>query len=156
MVNVLLQELESFDGVVIFTTNLAANFDPAFERRIGTHVLFEMPGIEEREQIWRVQMHPRLTPIAPDVNFRTLAEQYAASGADIRNAVLKAAMAAAAEPGRDALKAINHRHLEHGIREGLASKHVMRQSLLLEPGALPDRTGDPLAQLAANLQRSVS
>src|SRR5581483_3460097 len=33
-VSVLFQELESFNGVVIFATNLAANFDPAFERRI--------------------------------------------------------------------------------------------------------------------------
>jgi SpoVK/Ycf46/Vps4 family AAA+-type ATPase len=50
----------AFNGVVIFATNLAANFDPAFERRIRTHVLFEMPGVDEREQIWRVQMHPTL------------------------------------------------------------------------------------------------
>src|SRR5499426_417035 len=68
-VSVLLQELESHNGVVIFTTNLAANFDPAFERRIRTHVLFEMPGEAEREEIWRVQMHPR-TPLADDVDFR--------------------------------------------------------------------------------------
>ena len=74
VVNVLLQELESFNGVVIFATNLAANFDPAFERRIRTHVLFEMPGVDEREQIWRVQMHPTLTPLADDVDFRALAE----------------------------------------------------------------------------------
>ena len=47
-VNVLLRELEAFNGIVIFATNLAANFDPAFERRIRTHVLFEMPGVEER------------------------------------------------------------------------------------------------------------
>src|SRR5919107_2919190 len=40
-ISVLLQELERYDGVVIFATNLAANFDPAFERRIRTHVLFE-------------------------------------------------------------------------------------------------------------------
>ena len=59
VINVLLQELERFNGVVIFATNLAANFDPAFERRIRTHILFEMPGVEEREQIWRVQVHPR-------------------------------------------------------------------------------------------------
>jgi SpoVK/Ycf46/Vps4 family AAA+-type ATPase len=39
VVNVLLRELEAFNGVVIFATNLAANFDPAFERRIRTHVL---------------------------------------------------------------------------------------------------------------------
>src|SRR5690606_23679686 len=68
VVSVLLQELEVFDGVVIFATNMAANFDPAFERRIRTHVLFEMPGVDEREQIWRVQMHPRLTPLAQDVD----------------------------------------------------------------------------------------
>src|SRR6187397_3535032 len=55
VVSVLLQELERFNGVVIFATNLAENFDPAFERRIRTHVLFEMPGVEERERIWQVQ-----------------------------------------------------------------------------------------------------
>lgn len=129
VVNVLLQELEKFDGVVIFATNLAANFDPAFERRIRTHVLFEMPGVDERERIWRVQMHPTLTPLSDDVNFRALAEQYEASGGDIRNAVLKAAMAAAGEPGQDGLKAIHQRHLEDGMREVLTAKRVMRQSL---------------------------
>jgi len=129
VVNVLLKELETFNGVVIFATNLAANFDPAFERRIRTHVLFEMPGVDERDQIWRVQMHPTLTPLAGDVDFRALAETYKVSGGDIRNAVLKAAMAAASEPGGDALKAIHHRHLEAGIRDVLAGKRVMQQSL---------------------------
>ena len=138
VVNVLLKELETFSGVVIFATNLAANFDPAFERRIRTHVLFKMPGVDEREQIWRVQMHPTLTPLAADVNFRALAERYEASGGDIRNAVLKAAMAAASESGRDASKAIHQRHLEDGIREVVAAKRVMRQSLFVsEPQAQP-------------------
>jgi SpoVK/Ycf46/Vps4 family AAA+-type ATPase len=98
VVNVLLHELETFPGIVIFATNLAANIDPAFERRIRTHVLFEMPGVEERERIWQVQIHPAKTPLADDVSFRALAEQYAVSGGDIKNAVLKAAAAAAAEP----------------------------------------------------------
>jgi SpoVK/Ycf46/Vps4 family AAA+-type ATPase len=129
VINVLLQELESFRGVVIFATNLAANFDPAFERRIRTHVLFEMPGVDEREQIWRVQMHPTLTPLASDVDFRALAEKYEVSGGDIRNAVLKAAIAAAAEPGRDSSKAVHHQHLEDGIREVMTGKLAMRQSL---------------------------
>jgi SpoVK/Ycf46/Vps4 family AAA+-type ATPase len=133
VVSVLLQELEMFNGVVIFATNMAANFDPAFERRIRTHVLFEMPGVEEREQIWRVQMHPN-TPLAEDVDFRVLAQKYEASGGDIRNAVLKAAMAAASEPGIDAGKKIHQRHLEEGIQDVLASKRVMRQSLIV-----PDR-----------------
>jgi hypothetical protein len=38
-------------------------------------------------------------------------------------------MAAACEPGGDALKAIHHRHLEEGIRDVLAGKRVMQQSL---------------------------
>src|SRR5687768_16276908 len=129
VVSVLLQELEWYNGVVIFATNLAANFDPAFERRIRTHVLFEMPGAAERAQIWRVQMHPSRTPLADDVDFRVLAERYAVSGGDIRNAVLKAALAAAAEPGLDSAKRIHQRHLEAGITEVVAASRVMRQSL---------------------------
>jgi SpoVK/Ycf46/Vps4 family AAA+-type ATPase len=132
VVSVLLQELEWYNGVVIFATNLAANFDPAFERRIRTHVLFEMPGVDEREQIWRVQMHPTRTPLAADVDFRALAERFEASGGDIRNAVLKAALAAAAEPGPDAAKRIHQRHLEAGIEEVIAGKRVMRQSLFAD------------------------
>ncbi len=132
VVSVLLQELERFNGVVIFATNMAANFDPAFERRIRTHVLFEMPGIAEREQIWRVQMHPR-TPLGPDVDFRALAERYEVSGGDIHNAVLKAAMAAAAEPGPDSSKQIHQRHLEDGIEDVIAGRRVMRQSLAPAP-----------------------
>jgi len=91
VVNVLLHELESFPGVVIFATNLAANMDPAFERRIRTHILFEMPNLEERERIWGVQLHARKTPLAEDVDFRALAEAFPRSGGDIKNAVLKAA-----------------------------------------------------------------
>src|SRR5256885_12829363 len=91
VVNVLLRELEAFNGVVIFATNLAANFDPAFERRIRSHVRFEMPGVDEREKIWKVQIHPSRTPLARDVDFRALAERHAISGGDIKNAALKAA-----------------------------------------------------------------
>jgi SpoVK/Ycf46/Vps4 family AAA+-type ATPase len=83
VVNVLLHELETFPGIVIFATNLAANMDPAFERRIRTHILFEMPNAAEREQIWQVQLHPQKTPLAEDVDFRVLAERYPRSGGDI-------------------------------------------------------------------------
>jgi SpoVK/Ycf46/Vps4 family AAA+-type ATPase len=154
---VLLQELEVFNGVVIFATNMAANFDPAFERRLRTHVLFEMPGVNEREQIWRVQVHPDRTPLAEDVNFRALAEAYAVSGGDIRNAVLKAAMAAASEPGSDAQKSIHQRHFEEGIGDVLTSKRVMSQSL--PPSSHASRADDPadlLQRLDASLQKSTT
>jgi SpoVK/Ycf46/Vps4 family AAA+-type ATPase len=129
VVSVLLQELEWYSGVVIFATNLAANFDPAFERRIRTHVLFEMPGPAERALIWRVQLHPSLTPLASDVDFDALGTRYEVSGGDIRNAVLKAALAAAAEPGPDSTKLIHQRHFEAAIQEVIGGRRVMRQSL---------------------------
>jgi hypothetical protein len=74
-------------------------------------------------------MHPTLTPLADDVNFRELAEKYEVSGGDIRNAVLKAALAAASEPLPDTHKLVHHRHLEDGIRDVIAGKRVMKQSL---------------------------
>src|SRR5438132_1339822 len=140
-VNVLLRELEAFNGIVIFATNLASNFDPAFERRIRTHVLFEMPAAEERAQIWQLQIHPKKTPLAPDVDFQRLAEQYVVSGGDIKNAVIKAAAAAAAEPGPDLGKRICQRHFERATEEVLSAKVIMQQSLFAEGGIA---ASDPL------------
>ena len=137
-VNVLLHELEAFNGIVIFATNLAANFDPAFERRIRTHVLFEMPAADERAQIWQLQIHPKKTPLASDVDFRQLAERYAVSGGDIKNAVLKAAVAAAAEPGPDPAKKIGQQHFEAAMQEVLSAKTIMQQSLFSHGVAAPD------------------
>jgi AAA+ superfamily predicted ATPase len=129
VVNVLLKELEEFDGVVIFATNLAANFDPAFERRIRTHILFEMPGPAERAQIWKVQLHARKTPLAEDVNFDELAEKYAVAGGEIKNAVLKAAQMASGEPGPDNEKKIHQRHFIAAMDEVFAARKVMEQTL---------------------------
>ena len=138
-VNVLLRELETFNGIVIFATNLAANFDRAFERRIRSHVLFEIPGAEERARIWRLQIHPTKTPLAADVDFNQLGERYVATGGDIKNAVIKAAAAAAAEFGPDLGKQIGQRHFESAVEEVLAAKAIMRQSLFDEAnGSTPD------------------
>ena len=144
VVSVLLQELERYTGVVIFTTNLAANFDPAFERRIRTHVLFELPGLPERSHIWQAQLHPSRTPLAPDVNFSELARSYEVSGGDIQNAVLKAASAAAAEPLPNTAKQIHQHHFRAGMEQVLASKRVMQQSIFADQlAAVPEPTVDP-------------
>jgi SpoVK/Ycf46/Vps4 family AAA+-type ATPase len=148
VVNILLNELESFPGVVIFATNLAANFDPAFERRIRTHILFEMPGVAERELIWRVQLHDTKTPLAEDVDFRQLAQKYEVSGGDIKNAVLKAAQMATAEPGEDEGKAIYQRHFEAGIKEVKEARKIMEQSLFNPNGS---EEASPLAMLHREL-----
>src|SRR4051794_12796464 len=128
-VNILLKEVEEHEGVVIFATNMASNFDPAFERRIRIHILFRMPGVREREQIWQVQLHPGKTPVADDVDFCELAQRYEAAGGDIRNAVLKAAQIAAGEEGPDESKQIHQRHFTAAMDQVLAAKRVMQQNL---------------------------
>ena len=156
VVSVLLQELEWYNGVVIFATNLAANFDPAFERRIRTHVLFEMPGPSEREQIWRVQLHPTRTPLAADVDFRELAIRYDVSGGDIRNAVLKAALTAAARPGPDSAKRIHQRDLVAGIELVVAGKQVMRQSVFTDTAMVAAGEGSMAEATVQHLSRLLS
>jgi len=159
IVNVLLRELEEHDGVVIFATNLAANLDPAFERRIRTHVAFEMPSEEARRKIWQVQLHRKKTPLAGDVDFEALAERFEASGGDIKNAVLNAAQAAAAEPGPDQKKKIAQRHFIQGMEAVQAGKEVMNQSLFRPEGdgaagntPLPGGGNGPRAALAQHLE----
>lgn len=148
-VNVLLRELERFNGVVIFATNLAANFDPAFERRIRTHVLFELPGLEERERIWKVQIHPRKTPLGEEVDFRELSERFEVSGGDIKNAVLKAAASAASEDGPDGTKSISQQHFIEAMEDVIAAKSVMQQSLFEGSSSSPT---DPYAQALTALE----
>jgi SpoVK/Ycf46/Vps4 family AAA+-type ATPase len=126
-VNVLLKELEYHDGVVIFATNLWTNFDPAFQRRVRTHIVFEMPGPREREMIWQAQLHPTKTPLGADVDFHTLAESFALSGGDIKNAVLKAAHMAAAEGGLDYQKVILQRHFEAAAHSVSEAQDLMQQ-----------------------------
>jgi len=127
-VNILLKELEEHEGVVVFATNMASNFDPAFERRVRTHILFRIPSVAERERIWKVQFHPSKTPIGPDVNLRELAERFEVSGGDIRTAVLKAAQIAAAEEGPDEAKRIRQKHFVLAMEQVLSAKTVMQQN----------------------------
>ena len=145
VVNVLLNELEQFNGVVIFATNLARNFDPAFERRIRTHIYFELPGAAEREAIWHAQIDADRTPLARDVDFAALAARYERSGGDIKNAVLKAALIAADEPVPDAAKVIRQEHFERAMEEVVAARRVLDQSLIDD-----DRSADAtLARMEA-------
>jgi AAA+ superfamily predicted ATPase len=88
-VNVLLQELERFDGVCILCTNRKVTLDPALERRVSIKVEFERPTRTMREQIWR-KLVPHKLPLATDVDFQRLAA-HDMTGGEIKNAVLNAA-----------------------------------------------------------------
>ena len=51
--NFLLTQIESFNGVVVLTTNKESVMDPAFQRRLTFRVHFPMPEEKEREELWR-------------------------------------------------------------------------------------------------------
>lgn len=168
-VNILLKELEDYDGVVIFATNMASNFDPAFERRIRTHILFLLPGQSERERIWDAQIHPSRTPLGSDVDFAELSSKYEVSGGDIRNAVLKAAQIAASGEGPDETKRILQKHFVQALDEVLAGKRVMQQNAVGDSGPNPlwveamealeqkaDRLESALGETRAELTRTAS
>jgi SpoVK/Ycf46/Vps4 family AAA+-type ATPase len=94
-VNYLLQRLESFEGIVLLTTNNASSIDDAFRRRLRFRIEFDTPEAPERKLLWHA-MFPADAPLAADVNFDQLAEQFEMSGGYIKNAVVRAAFLAAA------------------------------------------------------------
>lgn len=51
--NIILQEMETLDGIMIATTNLEQNMDKAFERRFLYKIKFNKPSVEARMNIWR-------------------------------------------------------------------------------------------------------
>lgn len=97
-INLLLQLMERYFGVVILTTNLKHGIDKAFERRIGYKIHFPFPDADLREQIWQ-NLLPNGAPTAPDLDFYDLAQRFELSGGSIKNALLRAAYAAAARGG---------------------------------------------------------
>ena len=78
--NIILQEMETLDGILIATTNLAQNMDKAFERRFLYKVKFEKPTIEARMNMWH-EMIPKLN----EDECRILATKYDFSGGQIEN-----------------------------------------------------------------------
>jgi SpoVK/Ycf46/Vps4 family AAA+-type ATPase len=90
----LLLQLDSFDGVVLFATNLASNYDPAFVRRILAHVYFPLPDEAALTKLWRYHL-PSALPLADDVTPEALAhDSVGLSGGDVLNVVILAAAAA--------------------------------------------------------------
>ena len=87
MQNIILQEMEQFDGIMIATTNLAQNMDPAFERRFLYKILFERPDASVRANLWQ-EMIPELDTD----ECQTLGEQFDFSGGQIENVARKYAI----------------------------------------------------------------
>lgn len=82
--NILLQEIESMNGILLATTNLIDNMDPAFDRRFLFKTQLVKPDAAARAKIWKSNI-PELT----DEEAEQLATKFDMSGAQINNVVAK-------------------------------------------------------------------
>lgn len=80
MQNIFLREFEKFEGILIATTNLQSNFDPAFERRFLLKLKLSSPNEKARTQIWK-----SLAKGLSDADAAKLGKEFAMSGGQIEN-----------------------------------------------------------------------
>lgn len=82
--NIILQEMESLEGIMIATTNLTSNLDKAFERRFLYKIQFNRPTVEVRIKIWQAML-----PLLTEKEAHTIASQFDLSGGEIENIIRK-------------------------------------------------------------------
>jgi len=82
--NIILQEMESLEGIMIATTNLTSNLDKAFERRFIYKIEFKRPSVEAKQMIWK-----SMIPSLSDETALSLAKGYDLSGGQIEDVARK-------------------------------------------------------------------
>ena len=95
--NIILQEMETLEGIMIATTNLTTNLDKAFERRFLYKIRFDKPSVESRAKIWQTML-----PDLSEYDANTLASQFDLSGGEIENIARKHSVNAILE-GNDSI-----------------------------------------------------
>ncbi|MEV7427464.1 ATP-binding protein [Streptomyces sp. NPDC091212] len=86
----LLQRMESFDGLAILATNLRANLDDAFTRRLDLVIDFPIPDAEHRRLLWERSLGGVL-PRSPDLDLDFCADSFELAGGNIRSIAITAA-----------------------------------------------------------------
>ncbi|GAA2947263.1 hypothetical protein GCM10020227_12700 [Streptomyces flavovirens] len=94
----LLQRMESFDGIAVLTTNLRANLDEAFTRRLDVVAEFPMPDEAQRLALWDRCLGAEM-PRDADLDLSFCARRFELAGGSIRACAVTAAYLAA-ETGR--------------------------------------------------------
>lgn len=121
----MLQRIETYDGIVILSTNLRGNVDKAFLRRMQYGINFELPEEPMRRKLWR-KAFPAEVPLAADVQFDVLAKIYEdLSGGQIRLIAIGAAMIAASQESDVNLECIHRAFMiEMHKQQKLVSKQI--------------------------------
>ncbi|MBN1617715.1 ATP-binding protein [Candidatus Dojkabacteria bacterium] len=102
MQNLFLEAFENFKGVLVCTTNLRDNLDPAFSRRFHLKLEFPLPKFEERKKLWKLHL-PATIPGVSDIDIEALARRHELSGGQISVVIKNAATEAAGRQNSDRL-----------------------------------------------------
>lgn len=116
--SVLLTLLDSFAGVVLFTTNFISNYDPAFMRRISNHIEFPLP--DEKTRI-RLLEHYLNGVVPHSINILDVARRYEGiTGSDISNALINSALRTV----RKGSAGISQSDFESALSRIIAAKNI--------------------------------
>jgi SpoVK/Ycf46/Vps4 family AAA+-type ATPase len=126
-ISYLLQRMEAYDGVTILATNLRANLDEAFTRRLHFAVNFPFPDEAYRRIIWQT-LFPKTVPCDPHVDLDLMAYRFKLAGGNIRNIIVNAAYLAAADG-----QVVTMEHLLHSTARELQKmgKIVKNEDMLI-------------------------
>ena len=106
--NYLLQRLETFEGILIVTSNASHRIDEAFQRRMDVVIHFRPPDVAERWAIWQLHL-PASHAVHPAL-LAEVARRCGLGGGQIRNAVLHASLLGLEDGGR-----LTSEHLQAAI-----------------------------------------
>jgi SpoVK/Ycf46/Vps4 family AAA+-type ATPase len=126
-VSFLLQRMETYQGILLLSTNFKANIDHAFLRRFTAVIEFPLPDIAQRKLLWQRAWQGELKP-ADNVDMDYLVASIELSPAQIRNvaerACLFALMDRASQIRQEQLAKALRRELDKQSAGFIAAHHL--------------------------------
>jgi len=116
-ISYLLERMERFKGLAVLASNRRKDLDEAFTRRLRHIVEFPVPGVIEREQLWR-QVFPTQVDIS-ELDCRWLAQQFDIAGGHIRSAAFNACLLAASKQSTASPARVDMPHVLTAIKREL-------------------------------------
>ena len=116
-ISYLLERMERFKGLAVLASNRRKDLDEAFTRRLRHIVEFPVPGVVEREQLWR-QVFPAQVDIT-ELDCRWLAQQFDIAGGHIRSAAFNACLLAASKQSAQLPARVDMPHVLTAIKREL-------------------------------------
>ena len=116
--NYLLQRFETYEGILIVTTNAGERIDGAFQRRMDVVIDFALPDACERWELWQLHLPERHELEAELLG--AVAQRCALTGGQIRNVALHASLLAV-----ESDSPIAARHVEAAIEREYRKQGAM-------------------------------